>query len=953
MMKRIVTLLILVAFVLSLQSAADNYQVSDHVSSQQITTQSGTRADAGKASTREAMAPRRNETIFYQQDFNDGWGEWETLDLTTVAHMWHLTDWNAFGGTGNSWWVGDPDLGGYISRQYLVLDTPEIEVTTGNSNLTFKLNYATEPIGSSPSFPDYNGWDGCNVRISTDGGDTWSVISGTPAYDATSMFSFGHIHHEGPDVPGWGGTSDGWVDASFDLSNYVGQDVQIRFAFASDGGLDVTTNPDWFGMMVDNISLGAFDHNFNDGNEQGMTYSSMVLTGGDLWHIDTTTPLPPSPPNAAICQNDQGSYNAGMYNFLISPSITLPESGDIRVDFMIRGDIDSDDNAFPDTDYWGWQISPDDGENWYAMSNPYDDPDGDNFVYLTPDTMWGSATASYSLDGYISDYAGETVKFRLFLRTNLNDPVGEGIMIDDYTVYHAVYLPAPTNLTAEIVEQEVYLEWSAPGGGGSEGWIHWDDGVNNDGIGLQDGGSIDVAARFSPTDLEPYVYGYITTMKVFPREAGPLDLKIWTGPSGNQLLYEETVTPTANQWNEIVLSEPVLISMGTDYWIGYTVEHDPGEWPAGCDAGPHIPGKGDMIRTGASWTSLFDSSAGTIDVNWNIQALVEILDQTATINLNSRDVTGYNVYHSTTSGDGYELAATVTETTFIHNDPTAGAVNYYVVSALYDEGESGYSNEAQAFVLPSSSTVFAYDDGEAESGYNAGVNNHVAVKFLPGIEGEVQLTHLNIYIHTLRTGAMVIKIWDDADGVPGNLLGQFVYPATQIREGWNIIPIPPANPIILTEDFFFAGIQESATASAVGVDEDNVGSSYTKIGANPWSPFVNGNLMIRAILDGPTNVNEELLPASEKITLTNYPNPFNPVTTIELNLPQETKVGLKIYNSKGQLVTTLIDEFLARGSYNVVWDGKDNKRQNVASGVYFYRLETETETGTRRMLLLK
>ena len=952
--------LIVVSFSLVFASTTMNYTPKQSLENEVIATQSGLSVEMSRPlnNTEDDTRGTRDEVIFYQEDFEDGWGDWYSFDGTIPDAMWHLTDWNAYGDTGYSWWMGDPEIGGYYNHMYLALDTPEITVTSANSTLTFKLNYNVEEPGVHE---DYDGWDGSNIRISTDGGDTWNVIEGLPAYNCTSMYSFGAEHGEGPGVPGWGGSSDGWVDASFDLSDYVGQNVRIRFAFASDPAYSTQDDPELFGMMVDNISLGDFDHDFNDGEEQGMEAISVVPVGGDLWHIGAPTPTPPSAPHAAVCQNDQGTYNPNMYNYIVSPPINLPSSGDIRVDFMVRGEID-ESGVFPNTDFWGWEISPDAGTTWYYMSNPYNDPNGDNYVYSDVPELWSSMTASYSLDGYISEYAGHTVRFRIYLKSEDHNPVGEGLMFDNYTVYHSEYLPPPSNLTAEVDEQSVLLNWTAPGSGGSEGWIHWDDGVNNDGIGLTDGGDMDVAARFSPEDMDPYVNGYITTVKFFPREAtASYTLNIWSGASGNTVEYSEVLTGVvANDWNEIVLADPVLISLGTDYWIGYNVEHTAGQFPAGCDSGPHVPARGDMIRTGAGWSSLYDNSQGSIDVNWNIQALVEILDnrtgESTVHNLRQDEITGFNIYHSTTSGSGYDLIGTVNEdvTEFIHDAPVTGATNYYVATALYDMSESGYSNEAAAFVIPETSHEFAYDDGTAEAGYNAGNNNHVAVKFIPTIVDEVQLTHVKVYVHTVRTAPMILKVWEDVDGVPGEIaLAQFMYPANQIREGWNYIPIPASNPVHFTEGYFFIGILEAANSSAIGVDEDNVGSSYTKIGTNPWSSFNNGNFMIRAILDGNTGVETILEPVSENLTATNYPNPFNPETTIEMNIPQASQVRLSVYNLKGQLVRSLVNEHLEAGVYQYVWDGTDSRGNQSASGLYFYRVESEGQVINRRMLLLK
>ena len=80
----------------------------------------------------------------------------------------------------------------------------------------------------------------------------------------------------------------------------------------------------------------------------------------------------------------------------------------------------------------------------------------------------------------------------------------------------------------------------------------------------------------------------------------------------------------------------------------------------------------------------------------------------------------------------------------------------------------------------------------------------------------------------------------------------------------------------------------------------------------------------------------------------NYPNPFNASTMISFGLPVDAHVRLDVYNILGQRVTTLRDEVLPAGSYNVTWNA-----DQVASGVYFYRLQTDEFTQTRKMTLMK
>jgi len=85
----------------------------------------------------------------------------------------------------------------------------------------------------------------------------------------------------------------------------------------------------------------------------------------------------------------------------------------------------------------------------------------------------------------------------------------------------------------------------------------------------------------------------------------------------------------------------------------------------------------------------------------------------------------------------------------------------------------------------------------------------------------------------------------------------------------------------------------------------------------------------------------------------NYPNPFNPSTTIKYSLAQNDNVKLQVFNIKGQVVRTLVNANQDAGFHSVVWNGVDNNNTSVASGIYFYRLETNTTKEVKRMLLMK
>jgi hypothetical protein len=99
-------------------------------------------------------------------------------------------------------------------------------------------------------------------------------------------------------------------------------------------------------------------------------------------------------------------------------------------------------------------------------------------------------------------------------------------------------------------------------------------------------------------------------------------------------------------------------------------------------------------------------------------------------------------------------------------------------------------------------------------------------------------------------------------------------------------------------------------------------------------------------------VDEMIIPNSLRLDQ-NWPNPFNAATRIEYATSRSGHVVLEIYNVLGQKVKTLVDKIQPVGKYSVDWDGTDKYGQVVASGVYFYQVQTNDEIETRKMILMK
>lgn len=95
-------------------------------------------------------------------------------------------------------------------------------------------------------------------------------------------------------------------------------------------------------------------------------------------------------------------------------------------------------------------------------------------------------------------------------------------------------------------------------------------------------------------------------------------------------------------------------------------------------------------------------------------------------------------------------------------------------------------------------------------------------------------------------------------------------------------------------------------------------------------------------------------PSIEKFDVSqNFPNPFNPTTSIKFDIPSPSNVQVKIFDSNGQKIRDLINDYREMGNYAVTWDGKDNFGSLVSSGSYYYQVQIGNIVQTKKMILLK
>lgn len=153
----------------------------------------------------------------------------------------------------------------------------------------------------------------------------------------------------------------------------------------------------------------------------------------------------------------------------------------------------------------------------------------------------------------------------------------------------------------------------------------------------------------------------------------------------------------------------------------------------------------------------------------------------------------------------------------------------------------------------------------------------------------------------------------------------------------------------------------STTDSGINWVQDNDGLANVPVSDldyrssdNTIFAATHGRGMLSAVLPGATSVSgkDSKIPNSFELSQ-NYPNPFNPNTTIRYALPEGGNVNLIVYDINGKEITTLVKGYKEAGEYNVVWNGKNNFGQQVASGIYFYSLSAGSLRQTKKLILLK
>ena len=202
-------------------------------------------------------------------------------------------------------------------------------------------------------------------------------------------------------------------------------------------------------------------------------------------------------------------------------------------------------------------------------------------------------------------------------------------------------------------------------------------------------------------------------------------------------------------------------------------------------------------------------------------------------------------------------------------------------------------------------------------------------------------------------GAFYIKVWADDNGYPGAEL----YSGVQVSgnsNGWNEVDLSSENLSVSCD--FWVGVKRFSSTSPIGVDADsNSGNSMSSDNGTDWMA-VEGNVMVRIFIDEgemggepctSLSNNGELIPSIFNVSNA-YPNPFNPATTVNIDIPENGMLKVGIYNLKGQLMSTIMNKNVFAGSYSFSWDGT-----NMTSGLYIMSVSYGNKTYNQKITLVK
>lgn len=873
------------------------------------------------------------DTVFYNYGFENGWNGWTTRDVTASGDKWHITESHAF--SGRSWWAGDEDAEGYEDHWLQYLETPAIDLR-GRQNLSLKFmaywsceNPTLSPPADSGETAGYDGWDGCNVWISVNNGETWQVIEPvSPAYTDTSLFSFGFEWGMGTGIPGWTESSGNaewpagqWVEATFNLSAYNDvQQAKIRWAFASDPAWHTGEDPDndgqaW-GFLVDSMYVRAGNEVVwsNNGEQQGEMAIASGAGSGNFWEI--TDDDAHDGEFSARCP-----IESKLTNSLNSPPIEVQPGWNTYFDFWVRCDMtmpDANEDGYLD-DYWEIQYSTD-NRNWNRMLYDWSRDDTtwtDDFHFFSADSFFMNQTnidkPAWMRRLNLSPFAGETVYLRWLVHTDtvVTEGQGSGFYFDDFRI--------SGNLRQQ---DDVGIEWIDANYPNTMGLTTvCSIGLRN--YGINDQGQV---VKWAKLDENPR----------FP-------VQQWDGiPSDSLKIYNFNFTSARLQYaDSVTITAYSVLNVDTnrvnDTGHVATVVYPAGIWKLGYDSRKYDTPYNFTVDNGPAvrYTPAADGIAGSYD----IKALRVLWNNAQDANV----TTHMSIFRDNRGNFGarlYEADVTVRPEDCL---PAVHVIDLSGVQAL--QRLSGdfwvYFNIERQDNWPQ---IMGRAEQQGRGHYfvsNGQARDTVDIEYQMHA---ILMTAGNSPTNALIAGRATVNFDTVASGEAKTRR------VALYNGGVNEVTVSEAN----TENGAFQVVGFTPTTLRIG-DMMTVYVTYTANDGNP----IGSRLVFRTSDPTPPVVglvanggvvsvgDESTSPYTFNLGIA-YPNPFNATTVIPYSVGVDGLVKVAVYDLSGRLVTELVNGEIKAGNHSIKFHADE-----LAAGSYMLRMEAGSFKSVQKLVLVK
>ncbi|MEE9553756.1 MAG: FlgD immunoglobulin-like domain containing protein [candidate division Zixibacteria bacterium] len=259
-----------------------------------------------------------------------------------------------------------------------------------------------------------------------------------------------------------------------------------------------------------------------------------------------------------------------------------------------------------------------------------------------------------------------------------------------------------------------------------------------------------------------------------------------------------------------------------------------------------------------------------------------------------------------------------------------------------------------------------YDDGSADmsiwvNAYPYSVNRKFAQRFDPNLPSPFSITGCRVFLGPVNYNGFFdyIGVTTESGGLPDTLsfLTIIEDPPLSGPGSWSSYDL---NVAVGNNEPLWLVIQwPDRDDSGPYIGGDNTGvmdqQSYWYANEAGWNQYLFSDWMIRMTLQQQTGTEFEYVSGiPDRISLNqNYPNPFNPSTRIGFALPNDSRTVIEIFNTQGRRVRVIVDDYYQAGYHSIVWDGRNESGDDVASGVYYYRLESGDYRTSRKMMLVR